>query len=359
MAFNDATRQNIRNVGSLAFSSGNPATFAVPQVGYLAKFHILVQGTMTITPGTGTAALSPKGPWNLIKRLRYEIGAATTLFSCSGYSTYLVNLRDKLGYNPSTSDNLTNAQANADLYAAGVASGANTWAFGVTLPVVINDRDLAGLILLQAQGTVTQLVIEWNSEGGAGIGFPVTLTGNATAAFVGTAYITMETFTVPAVTENQPPLDRIFQTLERVDPIFNTGENAIKHMEDNTYVRLIQTLELNGALNSASVDSRALRYNITDIPYSLTRSADEYIDRRRYTRDMPAGTFVWEFFDQGYPNYGGDRDMIDASGLAEFESVFYINSGATLGSNNNVVRTVQQQLVQLASAPVAGNPSAQ
>jgi hypothetical protein len=53
-------------------------------------------------------------------------------------------------------------------------------------------------------------------------------------------------------------------------------------------------------------------------------------------------------FDQGYPNFGGERDLIQASGLAEFESVLQIGSGVTLGSNNNLVRTIQQQLVKVA-----------
>jgi len=307
---------------------------------------------MTVTPGTGTATLSEKAPWNLFSRIRYEIGSGTTLFSTSGWGAYLVDLRSRLGYVPSSDGGMSSPFAT-EVYSAAANAGANAWNFGLTIPITPNERDILGLILLQGEGTVTQFNLEWKQAGGATAEFPVVLTGNATATFTGTARVVIETFTVPLALENQPPLDRVFQTLETVSPIFAVGENAVKMMEENTYLRLIHSVEINGALNTAAVETLRLRYNITDVPYELSLDDYLYLERRRYTRDMPKGVFVWEFFDQGYPNFGGDRDLLAAGGLAELESIINIAAGTSLGASNNVIRTVQQQIVRVATPPAA------
>lgn len=352
MGFNESTRQNIREAGRADYAAGQSSVLSLPRVGYLGKAHIIVNGTMTITPGTGTATLSEKAPWNLFRRIRYEIGSGTTLFSTSGWGAYLVDLRSKLGYDPDNNGGVDSG-SGGEIYSAAANAGANDWDFGLTIPITPNDRDILGMILLQGEGTVTQFNLEWSNAGGATHDFPIVLTGNATAAFTGTAKLVLETFTVPAALENQPPLDRVFQTLETVNPIFSVGENAIKMMEENSYLRIIHSVELNGRLNTNDVEKMRLRYNITDVPYELDLDTMLYLERRRYTRDMPKGVFVWEMFDQGYPNYGGDRDILAAGGLAELESMINVTAGATLGANNNVVRTIQQQVVRVSNPPAA------
>lgn len=352
MGFNERTRQNIRNAGRTDYAAGQSSVISMPRVGYLARAHILVDGVMTVTPGTGTATLSEKAPWNLFSRIRYEIGSGTTLFNTSGWGAYLTDLRSKLGYNPAYDGDMS-SPFQTEIYDVSADSGDNDWKFGLTIPIVPNERDILGLILLQGEGTVTQFNLEWKQAGGLTHDFPVVLTGNATATFEGTAKVVIETFTVPSLLEDQPPLDRVFQTLETVSPIHSVGENAIKLMEENTYLRLIHSVEINGRLSTDAIDRLLLRYNITDVPYEIDKDTQLYLERRRYTRDMPKGVFVHEFFDQGYPNYGGDRDLVAAQGLAELESILHVNSGTTLGANNNVVRTIQQQIVRVANPPAA------
>lgn len=347
MGFLEATRQNIRLAGSQAYAAAGVAQQPIPRVGYLARIHLHITGTMTVTPGTGTAVLSEKGPWALLRRVRYSIGSGTEIFNTSGWGAHLVDYMAKLNWIPE--DGRMSASYANEVYQAGVSSGANNWDFMLTIPIVPNERDLIGLILLQAEGTVTNLILEWQVAGGATSDFPVVLTGNATATFAGQANIYLETFTVPAELENQPPLDRIHQVIERVDPIFSVGDNSIKLLEENTYLRIIHSVEINGVLSNTALQQMTLRYNVTDVPYQINRQMKEYLQRRAYTRDFPKGMFFWDFFDQGYPNYGGDRDLVMASGLAELESIITIAAGTSLGSNNNVVRTIQQQLVRVAT----------
>jgi hypothetical protein len=349
--FLEQTRQNIRRIGTLTYASASPAQLPLPRVGYLSKLLIHVTGTMTVTPGTGSAALSEKGPFALLRRVRYQIGSGTELFNVSGFGTYLVNLFQKYQWEPDDGQ-IADTTAATLLYRAGVASGANLWDFFIEIPVVPNDRDLTGLILLQAEGTVTNLLLEWQVAGGATADFPVVLTGNATASFVGEARCYLETFTVPAETDSQAPLDQVHQIIERIDPITSTGEMAIRLLEENTYLRIIHSIEVNGALSTVAVDSMKFRYNLTDVPYDVAQQMKLYLQRRSYGKDFPKGTYFWDFFDQGYPNYGGDRDLVMASGLAQLESMITIASGTVLGSNNNLVRTITQQLIAV-DVPVA------
>ncbi|MGI8403367.1 MAG: hypothetical protein ACR2OE_01110, partial [Thermomicrobiales bacterium] len=245
MGFNEETRQNIRSAGTtLPFISGGVSTLPIPQVGYLARLHLHFTGTMTITPGTGTVALSEKGPWNLFRKLRYQIGSGTELYNVSGFGSHLVDACSRLAYVPE--DGRVNAPYASEIYSAPVVSGPNVWEFGLTIPIVPNERDIMGLILLQSEGTVTQLLAEWQSEAGPTTDYPIVATGNATASMAGNLSVYLETFTVPGDVTNQPPLTKIHQILERVDPIFATGDNSIKLIKENVYLRLIQSVEIGG-----------------------------------------------------------------------------------------------------------------
>ena len=352
MGFLESTRQNIRQGGVLTYAAGGVTSLPIPRVGYLARLHVRVNGTMTLTPGTGTTALSDKGPYALLRRVRYEAGSGTQIFNTSGFGAFLVDLHSRLGYEPD--DGQIGAAFASEVYSCPVASGANTWNFGFTVPITPNERDLMGLILLQAESTVTNLTLEWQQAGGTTNDYPIVLTGNATAVFAGNATIWLETFTVPADVNDQAPIDRVHQVVEFVQPITNIGDAIVKLLEQNIYLRVIHSVEINGALSQDAVDRFVLRYNITDQPYDMSRDFYLYYKRREWTKDFKIGTYVWEFFDQGYPNFGGDRDLVMATGLAELESILTIGTaGGALGSGNNIVRTIQQQLVPIELPAIA------
>lgn len=351
MGFVGSTRQNIRNAGRLDYVSGGQSILPLPRVGYLRAIHVHISGNMQVTLNAGTATLGEQAPWSLLRRVRYTIGTGTELVNVSGFGMYLVDLHSRLGYKPENGE--ISAPYTAQIYAAAAAAGANAWEFGFTVPITPNERDLAGLILLQSEGTVTQLTLEWQSGGGLTHDFPVVLTSTATAVFTGNARISLETFTVPGEVGNQPPLDRIHQIFERADPIFAVGEQSVRLLEQNTYLRLIHVIQINARLNTTDVERLAFRYNITDVPYDIDRALYLQLKRRQWTKDFPIGVYSWEFYDQGYPNFGGERDLVSASGLAELESLIYVAAGATLGGGNNVIRTIQQQLVDVDIPTVA------
>jgi hypothetical protein len=49
------------------------------------------------------------------------------------------------------------------------------------------------------------------------------------------------------------------------------------------------------------VTGRQLSYNQNEIPYSTTLQGDAVIQRKRYVRDLPDGTYVWDLWNSGTP----------------------------------------------------------
>ena len=93
MTFLEATRQNIVPLpaGAQAFTSGQPVSATLPRAGYGARVFIHTNGTMTITPNTGSASLSATGPFSLFSRVGILVNAATDILSLSGYGAALLD----------------------------------------------------------------------------------------------------------------------------------------------------------------------------------------------------------------------------------------------------------------------------
>ena len=353
MSFETATRQNLRPINQMDYIAGGIQVQSLPRVGYLARIHLHFSGTNTVTVGTGTAALSAKGPWNIWNRIRLQANQGTDIWNVTGYGSFLMDLLSFWRRQPDLSPDRSESYASTYVYSAGVANGANTWEFGLTIPIVPNERDMAGIVLLQSEMLTAQLRLEYNQLYGATFDFPVVTTGNATAALTNaTTYPEIEIFTVPADPADQPPLTTLHQTLELQQSVASTGDNVVNLLRANTYMKIIHYLALNGALDTADITRGQFRYNNSEVPYDLTIRHQLQQQRRRYGTDLPVGTWVWDFFNQGLTNFGGGRDFVDGSSVAELQSILTIASGATLGSGNNWINTITEQLVNI-GAPQA------
>lgn len=349
MAFIDATRQAIRPVGTLTYSSGGRATIQLPRTGLLSRIFLHVTGTNTVTLGTGTATLSSKGPWNLISRVKLVANQGMSIIDVDGFAAHLLDITNA-GKMYEPDDSQRASATSADIYRAGVAGGANSWDMNLCLNVTPNERDMLGLILLQTDQMACELQIDFAPISGSTFDNPVVLTGNATAAFTGSVQVYMETFTIPAATADQPDITTIYQQLQRTDPVAAVGEQRINLLRANTYKSVHHVVELNGALDSDNVTRFRLQYNNADTPYDMNRQTLQHIQRRRYGRDLPAGVFVHDLYYQGIPGYGGGRDLISAAAVAELSSLIDVASGATLGSGNNKVHSITSQFVRLGAA---------
>lgn len=365
MAFNRATRQNFLRAPSLTYSAGDTVTSRIPPVGLLKRIILLFSGTLTVTLGGGTAALGAEAPFSLINRLRLTANGNTALFDTGGYGALLASLFSAYGFSglggrPRIPDSATvpgpaATNMSAANYAAGVSSGANTWRFGVEIPLGLSDdwREPIGLILAASPDTVLQLEVTWGASlysTTASRNVPVTVTGAATAALTNASIIPfIEFFTVPALEADYPDLRRI-HTWQEIGPqtIAAVGDQDVVLPRGNTLMRIIHNVWTNTAADGSNVTDRELRFNQNEVPYKTTRQFDAWLQRQRYVRDLPDGVYAWDLWNSATP-----RDAINTLNLNEVTSRLTIGSGATIAGTSDI-RTLVEQSILLTGA-VAGS----
>jgi hypothetical protein len=348
MSFQSATRQNITMLPSQVYSKEGKFVFTLPKVGLASRLFLMVKGTMTVTPGTGSASLSTKTGFNLIKRVRVLANSGASVFDVSGYGTYLINRVSK-EHRP-VIDSIADGGTDSLVYAAGVASGANAWRLGLEIPIAVNERDPVGLILLQNNASQITVEVEMNPEIGAtDDGAAVKVTGDATAEFTnGSVMLGMEYFTVPRAKEDYPALNYLHQYLEESLSLNAAGVQTISLQRGNTYLSLMHYVIISGALNSAAVEKLRILYNQSENPYNLDAQLQLMLQRERYGSDLPIGTFIHDwYYSNGMTNLGNSRDMLNSANVTEFQSEITIASGTSVTPGTSKIATIKRQLIQI------------
>jgi hypothetical protein len=357
MPFNRATRQNFLPAPVATYTAGQTAYSILPKVGLIKRILCLFTGTLTPS-GAGTV-LGVEAPWNIISRIRLTANGNTALFDTSGYGAMIASLFSAHGFSgygsrPIIPDSATvpgpaATNASAANYAAGVASGANTWNFALEIPLALSDdwRDPIGLILAAAPDTVLQLEVTWNATlmgTAAARGTPVSHATN-TATLTATLTPLVEFFTIPASQADYPDLRRIHTWTESgPQTISAVGDQDVVVQRGNTVQRLVHLVWTNTAADGSNVSSRQLRFNSNEIPYQVARQGDLVLARKRYVRDLPDGAYAWDLWNTGTP-----RDAINTLNLNEITSRLTIGSGATIAGTSDI-RTLTEQLIQLTGA---------
>lgn len=147
-----------KNVGTFTAEAGQTSRIKLFNVGVLTMLQIFVAATVTIAVGNATA--SPKGPWNLISKVRLTDYDGTDRINCSGFQLFQLNCaryREPFGFNNSgMSAIFTNPEQP-------LAIGAQTIRFWLNVPIAYDpESDLRGSILAQTAVGEMYLNIDWN-----------------------------------------------------------------------------------------------------------------------------------------------------------------------------------------------------
>jgi hypothetical protein len=353
--FGRETRQNIRDGYNVAYATGGRDRIIIPRVGYVARCRFHFNGTLTVTLGGGTAALDVLGPWNAVSRLKFTANSGQDIYSTSGYGAFLVNsvMIGQKGYFPE--DDMWFGAApgySGRVFQAATASGANTWDFGLTLPLALNEESEIGLILVQNETAQNTVQYEWNGNvySLTATVAPVLVTGAATATLTGTFGHVVEYFAIPVNQNAQPDITWIHEIQEVVSGGIILGENRIPMLRENMYYDLLHHVILNNAPNTVDVDRIALQLNRSDTIIDLQNRNALQLYRMMYHRDLPVGTFVYPLSYQGFPGFGGRRDLLNGRATSELDSLVTIAAGATLGTSPTI-STIRRQLVELVVPP--------
>lgn len=352
MSFQQATRQNWQQLPGMSYTSGQLVTKDLPKVGLAARVLLLVKGTIKVVHATeATITKAEKGPFNLIERLTLKVNSGVDIVDASGFGLLKFNLMKRLA---SALDSIVTDDDAFVFEAAAAASGAggavNDVQFMLEIPIAINERDALGLLLLQNPQSLFTLGIKWADATADGVLY-TSLTGFTLSEAAFTAYPLVEFYSVPARREDYPDLSLVHQILEDRINIQGVGETFYTIQRGNIYVSILDYISLNGALAAAAdIEQFRLRYNASEAPYEIRGDVLRAIQRQRYGRFLGKGVYALDWMFQGCPGLGNSRDWIDSGKVTEFEQIVKVASTATLGSNNNFLNVVREQLVPLAPA---------
>ena len=355
--FGKNTRQNMRNLDALTFLTAGRESKAITRTGYLARVHWHFNGTLTVTLGGGTAVLDSLGPWSALNRVRLQANSGTDVYNTSGWGAYLQEICFGLRNTQPDSHGLAAAIAteSEEVYQALTASGAQTWDFGATIPVAVNDMSELGLIMLQNEVSSVALALEYASAiySLTGAVAPVLVTGAATATLTGTISPMLETFMVPVDKAHRPDLGWLHQILEVRQAVTATGDNTINLIRENIYLGIILYQIFANARNSTGLDRLRLVLNASDTPYDYYKRNLLQLQRKRYGRDLPLGTFFLDLFNQGIPGLGDERDALNGKATSELQLIDTIATGTTVTATSTL-NTITRQLVRLNGPATVG-----
>ncbi len=343
MSFVNATRQNLRTLTSLKYEAGQQTSYDISRVGFLSKIYLRFEGKVNAKHASkSTFAKAAEAPYNLANRVRLVLNNGTSIWDTSGYGVYMLNLINKLNYV------MDNQVAGSKIFQFGntcsSAGTDNDLCFSLELNMSLNEKDMLGLIMLQSSQVVATIQVD-NAQPGV-----LTTDTDIEMTVTGNWHLSYEYFEIPVDVANYPVIDVIHQVLEDNNTIHSTGENRIVIPRGHTYLRIINSVKINGKLSLDDVDRMNIKYNLSNEPYTVNKDDFLMYQRSRYGRDLPAGMYAWDLFYQGYPNYGTVRDWVQSANITEFDQFIHIKGDATLGSNNNTVRTVREMLADVNAA---------
>lgn len=340
LPFRSGTRQRRAKVGVIAYAAASGLTpLELPRVGMLARLVVQFRGTVTLS---GAGALSDLGPWNLLSRIKVNanIGSAA-IVDLSGFGAFMISeWAEEIGFRPDLGGVGVTA-VNADVHAAPVAMGANTWVLTWVIPIAANAGKQFDLGLINLQAPETRVTVEITT--GALLD-PATLVTATTGNF----HVYYEYYEIPDPRAFALPPLALVRFLEEQQPIGQTGDNVYTVPRQGILLQLAHRVTLNAARGpDASIDSLSIKFNKTDSVYQVERQWERVLHRLWYATNPNVGVFRWDFWHAESDVSAGDtRDAIDAEELSTLESIVAVASGATLGSNNNFLASVRR-IVQL------------
>lgn len=345
LPFRTGTRQRRAKVAAIPVTVAGAALTPqeLPRVGLLSRILAQFRGVVTLSAG---GALTDLGPWALANRLQVQVNIGTAaVVDVSGFGGYMLQpLVEEIEFRPDVpgTSALMTAIPNADIHAAPVLNGANTWVLTWVLPIGANTGKEFDIGLINLQAPETRVTV--NITVGQGADFVSNFSSFTTANF----HIYYEYYEIPDPRSFALPLLALVRSLEESQAIVATGDNIYTVPRMGTLMQLAHRITLNGArIDSPGWDYARIKFNKTDTVYDEERQWERVWERIWYGMLPLTGVLYHDFWHAGSDVSCGDlRDGIDAEELSTLESIVGINSGATLGSGNNFLASVRR-IVQI------------
>lgn len=313
----------------LAFANNGRISEPLPRVGFLASLLVQLTGTMNLG---AAGVLTTRGPWDLVKELivRVNIGAST-VYRTTGYGNYVIQRTLTRAFDIA---NNWGQGIDADLYAAGVAMGNNTWTLTYWIPIAENYGRQSHLGLLNLQAPEIQVNLDVN------FGQASDVVSNVGTGFTGTLDIGYLYYDVPNPQKVAWPPLIMFRTIESDQPIANTGDQVFTSPREGILHRVFHVVQVNDARTNG-VSRLAIKANKTDEWYRYDRWQLKFLQQNHYGAPLPTGVYAHEWWAaEGEPGEGDNRDFVASEQLSTLESV--VTTTGAVGGALNRLDTIRQ-----------------
>jgi len=335
------------------YAAGQTLQFELNNSGILRYLQVEVDGILTVTVGTGTAAVSQKGPYVLFPNVQFVDYLGTTRVNAGAYLLQTRVDMNKYGYDPSFTP--IDPGVKALFYNYATADGAQALKFGYTIPMMYDENDPRGGIISTVPNGKCYLKLTpiTGNLYGANDDSLVVVTGNATATLTGTITVTQYYFNPQTVKiGGQEVLPIPYSDFQWVHELLETQttSNLAANMNKTWNLptgRLYQVLlqhYFNGATGpvTADIDRIAFLYDGNTPTLDETQMAYLHRTRNVYGRDLPKGLFAYDFRKRPW----------DSNVWGQLQTLIHIASGSTV--NAGAYLSVLSDTLYLSTANLSG-----
>jgi hypothetical protein len=280
--------------------AGGVNTIDLPHAGIGLGVRISIQGNLERVSGTGALNFKPQAPYSIIKNVLFKDYTGITRINADGYSLHLREILQKQNYDNGAISDYTQPYSNLiySLTSPGDTAGNKApFNFTLYLPIALNDQTTIG--------TYPFTVPTGNSTIYLTIGDMTDIVAPADAAKVklsdAKVYACFYYLDPPAGIQLPAQDFSLVHELATVKQTDNLSANTQKRFTldtGRTYYQLISTIINNGAPDTANISKVSFLLN------GSTPVMSEYLVnylarvRKEYSRDLPVGVFVHNFFDK-------------------------------------------------------------
>lgn len=327
---NQDDNQKVATIG------GAPVNFSMDKVGFLSGVIIKVSGTVTLSAG---GALADFGAAGLIQRVKLTLlNGNVTVLDLSGYHLKLVNQALARGF---ANDGGGLYTPSSLVYAAPVASGANTWVQEYFVPIGLNFGSAFDTGIVNAQSSQNTIVLS----------VQLANQGSDVVTNYSSSSLTVEVenvyYDVPPITTTRWPLNQLVRRIQQTENITATGDVKHEIERQGILLQAIGVVRCN-SLRSNAVDRLTLRTNNSNYVYVEPPSYVHALHEFNYAKPCPTGVFILDLFHSGEdPTAGTLRDALNLQQFTKTEYIATITAGTTLGSNASFFDVTEVRLVSL------------
>ena len=340
--FAQATRQNIQGMAKKKITQGaTSVSFEIPKARLLSKIWLEIDYKFTLTASKSvTIATNKLTPYQPIRRISLDLNNGWSPYVLDGKSyAVLAGMRQQshVVYPQSESELgfcYCPKQLNAD--DEGIS---NTMRTTIELPLCLNDRDPIGIILAQSPETLIEVKVDFEPESSM-----IPLDDGVTLEVEEiSVQPVVETFSIPAVQEAFPDISVVKLCTSRTEMFAGNGQNLIDLVTGTIYRKIafiIEDLDGNPFSDDDITSNIDLIFNTADVNYSIPAKLIRHKNEMQFGEEQPKGVYIFDFSDNGIPNYGGTRDYIDSTKLTMFQVRFNSNKAGR-------IRIVSENLARL------------